>query len=149
MLVGCGSNGGAPDSSGGSTATVSARTVSGVGTVLVSSTGSTLYVTEQDSGGVVRCAAECAMVWPPLTVSGTPTAGDGITGALATVSRPDGTTQVTYNGSPLYSFSLDPGPGQVKGNGVIDSFAGTNFVWHAATPTGAAPTPTATGRDGY
>ena len=82
-----------------------------------------------------------------------PTAGSGMTGTLATVTRPDGKVQVTYDGSPLYEFTQDGGPGQAKGNGFKDSFNNARFTWHAATPSGAAPTgpaPTNTGNDnGY
>ncbi len=130
-------------SGGGAQATVSTNTVADLGTVLVNSSGNALYVTDQESGGMVRCTADCASVWLPLTVpTGTvPTAGSGVTGSLGTVARPDGTMQVTYGGKPLYLFSLDKGPGQVGGDSLSDSFGGTAFIWHVATPGGQAPTP--------
>jgi secreted repeat protein with Y-X4-D motif len=49
------------------------------------------------------------------------------------VRRPGGTTQLTYNGEPLYTFRLDQAPGQAHGNDFTDRFAGTTFTWHALT----------------
>jgi predicted lipoprotein with Yx(FWY)xxD motif len=138
-LTACGSSndGAATDTS----STVSTRDVSNVGTVLVNAEGKTLYFTDQEGTGSILCQGACANIWIPLTVPGgtTPTAGAGVTGALDTVSRPDGTTQVTHDGKPLYLFSLDTSAGQAGGNGVSDSFDGTTFVWHAATASGSAP----------
>jgi predicted lipoprotein with Yx(FWY)xxD motif len=81
--------------------------------------------------------------WVPLTVSaGTiPTGGAGVTGVLATVTRPDGSNQVTYDGRPLYTFTPDGGPGKSGGNGARDSFGGTDFLWHAVAISGSAPPP--------
>jgi predicted lipoprotein with Yx(FWY)xxD motif len=139
LTAGCASsNGGAAT---GSTSTVSAQNVPNVGTVLVNTDGKTLYFTDQESSGSILCESACTSIWIPLTVADgtTPTAGAGVAGALGTVMRPEGTTQVTYEGKPLYLFSLDTGAGQAGGNGVSDSFDGTSFLWHAATSTGSAP----------
>jgi hypothetical protein len=57
---------------------------------------------------------------------------------LGTVGRPDGTTQVTLDGRPLYTFSFDHSAGEVNGDGTKDSFDGTDFTWHVATPSGRA-----------
>jgi len=61
--------------------------------------------------------------WPP---GGTLTGGSGVTGTLATISRADGSKQVTYNGMPLYTFQQDAKPGDATGDGV-NSF-------HVVTP---------------
>ena len=54
-------------------------------------------------------------------------------------------------GKPLYSFVQDS-PGQVTGNGVSDSFGGTNFTWTAATvggaPSASGATTTTSGSNG-
>jgi predicted lipoprotein with Yx(FWY)xxD motif len=78
---------------------------------------STVYTFTQDvkDSGKSNCTGGCATTWPPLTVTGTPTAGTGVTGKLATITRDDGSTQVTYNGLPLYFFSGDTAPGDGKG----------------------------------
>jgi predicted lipoprotein with Yx(FWY)xxD motif len=123
--------------------TVDVRDLPGIGGALVDASGRTLYVTDRESDGTVRCVADCVSTWVPLTVpAGTiPTGGAGVTGALATVTRPDGANQVTYNGLPLYTFTPDGGVGKSTGNGVRDSFGGADFVWRAATATGSAPPP--------
>ena len=99
-------------------ATVEAKTVGALGTKLVAgSNGMTVYTFTKDvkDSGKSNCSGGCATTWPPLTVTGTPTAGTGVTGKLATITRDDGTTQVTYNGLPLYFFSGDTAPGDGKG----------------------------------
>jgi predicted lipoprotein with Yx(FWY)xxD motif len=77
-------------------ATVQTRKFPGAGTVLVNATGQPLYAADQEATGVVRCTGACNAFWKPLTTKATPTAS--LTGALSTVTRPDGSTQVTYNG---------------------------------------------------
>ena len=112
--------------------TVKAAHSSKYGSLLVSATGWTLYHYTPDKHGVIKCTAACAKFWPPLVVArGTkPKAGAGVSAAkLSTVKRPDGRTQVTYAGFPLYRYSGDAKPGDVKGQG----FQG---IWHAVTPAG-------------
>jgi len=148
--AGSNSSGSPPSSTGGST-TVSARNVSGVGTTLVDSKGDTLYFSEEESSGMIRCVDSCLHFWVPVTVASgvTPTAGGGVSGHLATLTRPDGPTQVTFDGRPLYRFSLDA-VGQAKGNGFTDSFNGTDFRWHAAAVSGnASPAPASSAPNGY
>ncbi len=131
------------------TASVSVRDDPTFGEILVDSSGNALYSAEQEATGTVVCVADCAGIWPPLTLPDgeTPTVGDGVTGSVGTVTRDDGTVQVTYNGAPLYTFSLDPEPGSVTGEGVADAFDGTDFVWHVATVSGEVPTAPATSED--
>jgi predicted lipoprotein with Yx(FWY)xxD motif len=78
----------------------------------------TVYTFTKDSAGVSNCKGGCATTWPPLTVpSGqTPTGGTGVTGALATITRDDGSRQVTYKGLPLYFFKSDSKPGDTNGH---------------------------------
>jgi predicted lipoprotein with Yx(FWY)xxD motif len=129
-------------------ATVSVKKISGAGTVLVDSKGRALYRSEQERKGMVLCTGACLSFWRPLTVKGTPKA-HSLHGRLATVKRPDGGRQVTFNGKLLYSFKLDT-PGQVKGDGFKDAFSGQKFRWHVVRPAGkrssgsTKPTPTPT-----
>jgi predicted lipoprotein with Yx(FWY)xxD motif len=112
-------------SAGGTTgaATVSLTPSSSLGSILTDSSGRTLYLYQKDSGTASVCTGSCAALWPPLTTTGTPTAGSGVTGSmLGTTMRADGSTQVTYNGHPLYLYVGDSGPGQTNGQGVQDFF---------------------------
>jgi predicted lipoprotein with Yx(FWY)xxD motif len=70
-----------------------------------------------------------------------PAAGPGITGALGTFTRADGTTQVTYNGLPLYGWQGDAKPGDATGNGVGG--------FSVAAVAGTAPAPSASGGYSY
>jgi predicted lipoprotein with Yx(FWY)xxD motif len=114
--------------------TPSATTVktasSSLGTILVDAHGMTLYSLSAEQGGKFICSTSaCTGIWHPLTVSagGSPS---GEVGSLGTVKRPDGTTQVTYKGMPLYTFAQDLKPGQTNGQGIKD--VGT---WGAVTTT--------------
>jgi len=119
-----GGPGPAPASGGLKTATIS-----GV-TVLTNAQGLTLYWFAPDSATRSTCYGTCAAYWPPVT--GTPTVGPGVTGTLATIKRSDGTTQVTYNGHPLYTYVGDTAPGQDFGNN-LDLNGG---LWHQVTVSG-------------
>ena len=68
--------------------------------------GFALYTFPSDHNGMSTCTGACVSVWPALTVPAgtTPTAGTGVTGTVASVLQANGTYQVTYNGSPLYTF---------------------------------------------
>ena len=139
-VSGCASSGSGTSEGARSGAMVSAQNVSGVGDVLVNTDGHTLYFADQETSGNIYCTGACLKFWTPLTVASgtTPTAGSGVSGNLATINRPDGKAQVTYDGKPLYTFSLDTAAGKAQGNGFKDAFDGTQFMWHAAAVTGAA-----------
>jgi predicted lipoprotein with Yx(FWY)xxD motif len=88
-----------------------------LGTVLAEAGGRTLYGFANDEENVSRCTGECALAWPPLLTVGDPYAGEGVAAdRLGTIARDDGSTQVTYNGRPLYRFSQDEKPGDAKGH---------------------------------
>lgn len=110
---------------------------SALGTILVDGNGMTLYLLTGDSPDSSICADACATAWPPLTAAGNANAGDGVDSSkLGTISRADGSTQVTYNGHPLYYFVKDQAPGDVNGQG-IDKFGG---IWYVVSPSGDAIT---------
>jgi predicted lipoprotein with Yx(FWY)xxD motif len=103
-----------------------------LGKILVDGQGQTLYLFEADKGTASMCSGACAEAWPPLTTAGKPTAGPGVSASkLGTTKRGDGTTEVTYNGHPLYTFAGDGGPGQTSGQG-IDGFGAEWYVLSAA-----------------
>jgi predicted lipoprotein with Yx(FWY)xxD motif len=104
----------------GSGSTVAVKSIGGANLLVDGASGMTLYVFANDTAnsGKSACNGGCATTWPPLTVSsGTaPSAGAGASGKLGTVARDDGTTQVTYNGLPVYHYSGDSAPGDTNGN---------------------------------
>jgi predicted lipoprotein with Yx(FWY)xxD motif len=67
-----------------------------------------------------------------LTAAGAPTAGPGANQSLlGTTTRKDGTTEVAYNGHPLYYFVSDKQPGDVTGQ-ALSSFGADWYVLSAA-----------------
>jgi predicted lipoprotein with Yx(FWY)xxD motif len=103
------------------------------GTILVNSSGMTLYMLTADTSTTSACTAACQAVWPPLTVTGAPTAGPGVNPSLlGTIPGPNGMRQVTYGGHPLYTFAKDTAAGQVNGEG-INHFGG---FWYVLNPAG-------------
>jgi predicted lipoprotein with Yx(FWY)xxD motif len=146
-LAACGGSGGgnttAMSSTGGGT--VSAKSVGGAGTVLVDSQGQALYASDQEAmTGKVLCTGACNSFWQPVTASGKVTSSGSVPGKLGEVKRPDGTTQVTFNGKPLYSFTQDQ-TGQVTGDGFQDAFGGQQFTWHVVTVGNSGSTSAGTG----
>ena len=127
--------GNASNASGGALAM---KTITGTA-VVTDAQGMTLYWFVPDTSTASKCTGSCATYWPPVT--GTVTAGSGVTGTLGTITRPDGTTQATYDGHPLYTYIGDTAPGQAKGNGKNLS----GGVWYEMTVSGAKP---ATGTSG-
>jgi predicted lipoprotein with Yx(FWY)xxD motif len=119
-------------------ATVDVSESTDFGTILVDGEGMSLYVFMADTqdGGTSACTdAECTADWPPLVSDGDPVAGEGVDQALlGTITRDDGTTQVTYNGWPLYTFSEDTAPGDTNGQG-LEEFGG---LWFLVSPAGEA-----------
>ena len=91
----------------------------------------TVYLFEADNGGASSCSGECASLWP--AVSGHPQAsGQAVASHLGTITRADGTTQVTYNGHPLYLYSRDKDDGDAYGQG-LKSFGAS---WYVVAPSG-------------
>ena len=136
--------------SGGAGVAVDAATLPTFGMVLTGPNGMTLYTHAGDSATSSTCTGGCATAWPPLTATGQPTAGTGVTGKLGTLTRPDGTIQVTYAGLPLYYWQGDAKAGDVTGNGV-NGFAVATVGGAGSAPLAspAAPSPSAAGKYGY
>ncbi len=126
----------APASGGASAsgATVIKTASSSAGTVLTDGSGRAVYLWVKDSGGMSACTGACAGAWPPVTTTGAATAsGSAKASDLGTITRSDGSKQVTYDGHPLYYFSGDSGPGTATGQG-SDGFGAK---WWLVAPTGS------------
>lgn len=92
------------------------------GSILVDGDGMTLYVFTQDEEGESVCYDQCAEAWPPLTVDGEVNAPSELQESVGTTERDDGSTQVTYDGSPLYYYQGDEEPGDASGQGLNDAW---------------------------
>ena len=131
----------------GASITIGTGSSAALGTYLTGAGGMTLYVRTSDPAGGSSCTGGCATTWPPLTVAaGTQAlAGPGVSGALGTFTRPDGSLQVTYNGQALYYYAADTKSGDTSGQGV----GGIWFVAPVTGTGGAAPSPSPSGGYGY
>ena len=97
-------------------------------TVLTNTKGLTLYTLSGESHGKFICTtSECLKAWPPLLVKPGTTPKGPV--KLGTVKNPEGKTQVTYKGMPVYTFEGDSKKGEANGEGLKDV-----GVWHAVTP---------------
>ncbi len=144
LLAACGSSSSTSASSASasqpsgasSTAVVKIASVQALGArVLVDAQGLTLYHLSGEQNGKWICTSSaCVKVWHPLAASagGVPS---GSVGSLGTVKRPNGATQLTFKGMPLYTFAGDTKPGEAKGQGIKDV-----GVWSALTANGSDPT---------
>jgi predicted lipoprotein with Yx(FWY)xxD motif len=104
------------------------------GQVLFDADDQAIYLFDKEQGSKSECYGECAAAWPPVLTTGEPQAGKGVrAGLLGTTERNDGTSQVTYNGHPLYYYAHE-GPGQVLCQNV-DEFGG---LWLVVTADGEA-----------
>src|SRR5699024_3615762 len=103
------------------------------GTHLVTADGMSVYVFKADTRGSDKsaCYGKCAENWPPVTTTGSvQVKGAANADMLDTIKRDDGSTQVTYNGRPLYLFFKDKAPGDTNGQDVKD-------VWYLIAPDGS------------
>ena len=103
------------------------------GKVLVDSNGKTLYAFAADSPGRSNCTGSCLQYWPAAKATGTVSHSSDVTAKLATIKRSDGTTQLTVNGWPVYTYAADSGPGQATGQG--ENLSGG--LWWVVAPSGA------------
>ncbi|MFR0359370.1 COG4315 family predicted lipoprotein [Streptomyces sediminimaris] len=120
-----------------------------VGQILVDGSGRTLYLFKADSGTTSHCYGSCAQAWPPDITTGHPSNHGLKATMVGTAPRHDHTTQVTYNGHPLYRFSQDAGPGDTTGQSST-AFGG---AWYVVSPSGTpitspAPSPSSGGSGG-
>ena len=149
LAAACGSSGtsssaGTPTTSGSAAATSStviSTAPSSAGPVLINGSGHAVYLWAKDTKDVSACTGACAGAWPPVQATGTVTAaGSAKSSDLGTITRSDGTKQVTYDGHPLYYFSGDSAAGQANGQG-SDNFGAK---WWLVAPSGADVTASVT-----
>jgi predicted lipoprotein with Yx(FWY)xxD motif len=115
-----------------------------LGPVVVDSEGFTLYRFDNDTKEppTTNCAADCLVKWP-AAVAPDDIELDGIDeGIVGTLTRDDGTKQVTLDGWALYRFAADAQPGDTKGQGVGE-------VWWAVTPDGEKAKAVSSSTGGY
>jgi predicted lipoprotein with Yx(FWY)xxD motif len=94
----------------------------------------TVYLFEADKGSTSSCSGACAQVWPPVTTAGGARAGGSASSAdLGSITRADGTKQVTYKGHPLYYYAKDKDSGDAYGQG-SKSFGAP---WYVLSPSGS------------
>lgn len=104
------------------------------GQILFDGDDGAIYLFDKEKTEASECYGECAVAWPPVLTDGAPQAGAGAKqGKLGTTKRDDGSTQVTYNGHPLYYYQDDP-PGEVLCQNV-EEFGG---LWLVVDPAGNA-----------
>jgi len=126
-----------------------------LGTYLADASGRSLYLFTKDSSRKSACSGACAKTWPPYLTSGKPLAGRGVsTSKLGTIKRNNGSTQVTYNGHPLYRYAADKAKGETRGQGIgsvwyLVTPAGSKLVKQPAPPTTTTPTTTDGGYPTY
>jgi predicted lipoprotein with Yx(FWY)xxD motif len=134
-----GSGGAGPGSAGGDAADgkpgiTIATGDSQFGTILFDGSERAIYLFGKEQADASECYDACAEAWPPVLTEAEPQADGGIDGKLlGTTERDDGTTQVTYNGHPLYYYVDDP-PGEVLCHDVVE-FGG---LWLVVDPSGDA-----------
>jgi predicted lipoprotein with Yx(FWY)xxD motif len=120
---------------------ITTATASG-STFLTDGSGRAVYLWMKDTGNASQCSGACAGAWPPVTASGSVSAGgSAVASDLGTITRSDGTKQVTYDGHPLYYFAGDSSSGQANGQG-SDGFGAK---WWLVSPAGADVTATVSG----
>jgi predicted lipoprotein with Yx(FWY)xxD motif len=125
-----------PSASGGGGVAVSARSIKGLGSVLVNGQGRTLYTFTSDKARRVTCTGNCAVVWTPLKVTGgqKPSVSGGVKASLLSSDPdPSGGRVVTYNGWPLYLYQVD----QVAGTDHGQAATSNDGRWYVISPSGS------------
>ncbi|MGX7680219.1 COG4315 family predicted lipoprotein [Jatrophihabitans sp. DSM 45814] len=164
LATACSSSGGGDNptvttpAAAGSTAASAPAAAAQAGSIMVTNghltdaSGRTLYLWVADTGAASTCSGACAMGWPPVPASGTPTAGSGVTATdLTVIKRTDGSSQLAYAGHPLYYFVGDKAAGDANGQGSsafgakwweVNS-SGAAITAAAIAPPASAPAPAA------
>ncbi|MEV6298889.1 hypothetical protein AB0M02_05710 [Actinoplanes sp. NPDC051861] len=103
------------------TTSLTASKVARMGKTVEDQDGFVLYRFDDDKDDPSKsnCNGECAEIWPAaLTNDSEPTLKGIDADLVGTVTRADGTKQLTLKGWPLYKYIGDKKPGQWKGQNV-------------------------------
>ncbi|MFI5915654.1 hypothetical protein [Dactylosporangium sp. NPDC051541] len=126
------------------TTTLKAASIPKMGKVVTDQDGFVLYRFDKDTAKPPKsnCVDKCAQVWPPAITDGNPDLSGVDASVVGTVTRADGSRQITLAGWPVYRYIGDPKPGAWKGQNV-------GGVWFVVDPTGkknltCLPTPAPT-----
>jgi predicted lipoprotein with Yx(FWY)xxD motif len=144
LLAACGGGSSTYGSGSSGGASQVAHTTGGIGVattpagkVLVDPTGRTLYIFAPDSRGHSTCSGSCATYWPPVPGADAKRAATaGVTATLGSIKRADGSSQLTANGYPVYTYVGDHAKGQANGQGTNLS----GGLWWVVSPSGARVT---------
>jgi predicted lipoprotein with Yx(FWY)xxD motif len=126
---------GPPEATFGPAATsIATRPLGGLGTVLTTSKGSTLYVMKGEADRKVACTRACSALWPNVPGITKPAAGNGVQpNLIGTVAFPNGRVAVTYAGYPLHTYTGDSTAGDSSGQAI-------QHEWFVISPSGALVT---------
>ena len=90
-----------------------------LGQIAAAGDGQTLYTYRDDTSTSSACTpAWCVQDWPPLVLKQPAGAIVGVPAQFGLLPRKDGSLQLTLGGHPLYRFSGDQRPGDVRGSGI-------------------------------
>jgi predicted lipoprotein with Yx(FWY)xxD motif len=151
-----GGYGSGASSSAGAGMVITTRSDS-AGMYLTDGSGRAVYLWAKDSMNKSVCLGACTIHWSPVSASGGVTAsGSAKSSDLGSITRSDGSKQVTYDGHPLYYYFGDSGPGQTNGEGNDDFGAqwwlvapsGAEFTGSSTPKTSTSPTPSKSGSTG-
>jgi predicted lipoprotein with Yx(FWY)xxD motif len=122
----------APSEVSETTGTVITTGDSEFGTMLFNEKKQAIYIWELEESELAECYGNCAEAWPPVLTDGKPRANGEVNNELlGTTLRSDGSTQVTYNGHPLYYYAHEEA-GEVKCHN-ISTHGG---LWWVIQPSG-------------
>jgi predicted lipoprotein with Yx(FWY)xxD motif len=135
----------------GGAATVKTKSTK-LGTILVTSSGKTLYLDVGDKPPHFACTGGCLGAWPPLATSGKPKAAGQVKASMLGTVKNGSLTQVTYNGHPLYTFTTDTSANPTSGEGVNGFFVVSPSgakITHAPSKTTTSSSTTSSSGGGY
>lgn len=109
------------------------------GSILVTPQGMTMYAFAIDTKGHSNCTGSCASYWPPVPAADAPAhPATGVTATFGSITRSDGTKQLTVDGYPMYTYAADRTAGDANGQGVNAS----GGLWWVVSPDGSWDTKT-------